>query len=162
MKPRQIIEQYETLQVEKDLQTGQQSLHARISFQPGEIISFFSAESIHEEPTYLTVQKDDKIHITLQPSFLQYCNHSCEPNSFFDCDTMQFICLSPVVAGDELSFFYPSSEWRMAQPFSCYCGKDKCLGVISGAENIPEEILKTYRLTGFIERKLKEKNRKVA
>jgi len=36
--------------------------------------------------------------------------------------------------GDELSFYYPSTEWEMTQSFDCLCGTASCLGKISGAK----------------------------
>jgi hypothetical protein len=38
--------------------------------------------------------------------------------------------------GEELTFFYPSTEWNMDQGFSCFCGTDSCLGYIGGAKNM--------------------------
>lgn len=38
--------------------------------------------------------------------------------------------------GEELTFFYPSTEWNMDQPFDCECKKPTCFGSISGAKDI--------------------------
>jgi hypothetical protein len=38
--------------------------------------------------------------------------------------------------GEELTFFYPSTEWDMDQGFSCFCGSKACLGYISGAKHM--------------------------
>ena len=43
--------------------------------------------------------------------------------------------------GDELTFFYPSTEWDMAQGFDCFCGAKTCRGFISGAKNMKKEQL---------------------
>jgi hypothetical protein len=37
-------------------------------------------------------------------------------------------------AGEELTFFYPSTEWNMNQGFDCFCGSKRCLGYIGGAK----------------------------
>ncbi|KAK0747670.1 hypothetical protein B0T21DRAFT_354848 [Apiosordaria backusii] len=39
-------------------------------------------------------------------------------------------------AGEELTFFYPSTEYAMAQPFDCFCGSGECKGRISGARDM--------------------------
>ena len=39
----------------------------------------------------------------------------------FNTDSMTYECLKDIKAGDELRFFYPATEWEMAQPFSCIC-----------------------------------------
>ena len=60
-------------------------------------------------------------------------------------------------AGDELSFFYPSTEWSMAQPFDCRCGEKECKGRISGAKDTPDEVLQKYWLNPHIEELLQER-----
>jgi hypothetical protein len=59
--------------------------------------------------------------------------------------------------GDELTFFYPSTEWDMAQKFECKCGEDVCAGTIGGAKDMEEEVLTKYWLNGHIEELLEEK-----
>jgi len=61
--------------------------------------------------------------------------------------------------GDALTFFYPSSEWSMAQPFECGCGAGpgKCLGRISGAQDIDERVLRGYWLNRHVEKMLEER-----
>lgn len=147
---KQIISTHDAARIEENLASGQRSLHAVKAFKKGGVITPFYAERKLSSPTCLTIQKDDDLHITLSPSFLQYVNHSCLPNAFFDTDTMKFIALTDVEKGDELRFFYPSTEWEMAQPFRCHCGAANCLQTIQGAAYVPDEILMPYRLTDFI------------
>lgn len=133
---------------------GQNALFALQSFQPGEVIADFSAGTIAAEPTYLTVQVGINKHITLQPEFLQYINHSCDPNVFFNTTTMQLVALKELQPEDELTFFYPSTEWRMTQSFNCYCGSPKCIGKIRGASYLSSELQSQYRFTDFIQQQL--------
>ena len=140
--------------VQQNLSTHQKALFAQQSFQPGEMIAEFSAGTIAAEPTYLTVQVDIGKHITLQPEFLQYINHSCAPNVFFNTSTMQLVALREIQEGEEMTFFYPSTEWEMIQPFNCYCGNENCLGTIQGAAFLPKNAWKQYRLTDFIQQQL--------
>ena len=55
--------------------------------------------------------------------------------------------------GDELSLSYPSTGWRMAQPFECGCGKERgvCSGFVEGAEGLGDEVLSLYWLNDHIE-----------
>ena len=48
--------------------------------------------------------------------------------------------------GDELTFFYPSTEWGCARPFDCVCGagEDWCIGVHRGAEGLSKEVMERY------------------
>lgn len=143
--------------------SNQKALFTLRRLMPGEVIADFSAGTISSEPTYLTVQVSDGKHITLQPEFLQYINHSCEPNVFFDTTLMQLVALREINPDEELVFFYPSSEWEMTQSFQCHCGSNNCLGEIKGAAFLSNEIIPQYRLTDFIQSRLaKRKAKKVA
>jgi SET domain len=144
--------------VQQNLTTHQKALFAQQSFQPGEMIAEFFAGTIGAEPTYLTVQVDVGKHITLQPEFLQYINHSCAPNVFFDTSAMQLVALREIQEGEEMTFFYPSTEWEMIQPFNCYCGSVNCLGRIQGAAYLRKNVRKQYRLTDFIQQQLAKRS----
>jgi len=116
----------------------------------GDVLLNFSALKVLEEPNYLTIQVGLREHIYLSPVFLQYINHSCSPNVLFNTTTMALECVSSIHQGDELRFFYPATEWDMAQSFKCNCGSPNCLGLIRGAAYTPIETLKKYKLTDFI------------
>lgn len=136
------------------LSNGQNALFALRPYQPGEVIADFSAGTISAEPTYLTVQVGVRKHITLQPEFLQYINHSCDPNVFFNTTTMQLVALKELAVEEEMSFFYPSTEWKMTQSFDCYCGNSCCIGEIKGAAFLSKEAREKYHLTDFIQQQL--------
>jgi hypothetical protein len=149
-----LISDHDFAQVRQSSSNQQNALFALQSFQPGEVIADFFAGTIASEPTYLTVQVDVGKHITLQPEFLQYINHSCEPNVFFNTSTMQLVALKHIQQEEEMTFFYPSTEWDMTQPFNCYCGHANCLGQIRGAAYLNQKQSKQYVLTDFIQQQL--------
>ena len=153
-----IVSTHEVAEVRQLITNSQNGLFTLRAFQPGEVIADFSASTISAEPTYLTVQIGIGKHITLQPEFLQYVNHSCEPNVFFNTTTMKFVALKELVPGDELTFFYPSTEWKMSQAFNCYCGHSCCQGKIRGAAYLSKEAREKYQLTDFIQQQLAKKN----
>lgn len=153
-----IVSTHEIAEVRQTIANGQNGLFALQSFLPGEVIVDFSASTISAEPTYLTVQIDTGKHITLQPGFLQYVNHSCEPNVFFNTTTLKLVALKEIKPQDELTFFYPSTEWKMSQPFQCYCGHPCCQGKIRGAAYLSKEARERYQLTDFIQQQLAKKN----
>jgi SET domain len=130
------------------------------AFKKGEEIASFGSGSISRAPSYLTVQVGTNKHIMLQPSYLQYINHSCEPNCFFDTTAMKVIALCDIAAEEELGFFYPSSEWEMKQPFRCFCGTPSCIGEIKGAAFLNREQVTHYRFTDYITQRLTRKARK--
>lgn len=155
----QVISNHGFAEVRYNLQSKQNTLVAMKDFRSGEVISSFSPGVIKNTPDYLTVQIGVDVHITLQPEFLQYINHSCEPNAFFDTTTMELIALTDIKENKEFSFFYPSTEWAMAQPFYCYCGSKSCLQNIQGASFFTPSQLINYKFTDFIKSQLTSTNR---
>lgn len=153
-----IISNHGFAEIRQNIQTKQKSLSATVPFKKGDVLSVFSAGEICKDPHYLTVQTGREQHITLVPQFLQYINHGCEPNVFFDTTTMELIALKDIDENQEFSFFYPSTEWNMAQPFYCYCGSNECLQNIKGAKYLLPEQIKKYALTDFIKRELQLTN----
>ena len=140
-----------------DNETNQKALFAAVSFNPGDVICSFQANITQSYATYLTVQTGVDRHITLKPEFLQYINHSCSPNVFFNTTSMELVCLQAMQPGDEFTFFYPSTEWEMAQPFVCNCGSAACLQLINGASHLSVETLSKYKLTDFIRQQVRQK-----
>jgi len=134
--------------------TGEKSLHATVSHEAGDVFATFEAAETLAGPNKYTVQVSDEIHIILHPGFLQYMNHSCDPNVFFDTKKMQLSSLKDIHAGDEFTFFYPSTEFAMASPFNCFCGSNNCLHKIQGASFLSQEIIHQYKFTDFILQKL--------
>lgn len=152
-----VLSSHGYLDVCENKATGHKSLHTTLAFKPTSIISSFAASAIVHHPTYLTVQVADGEHITLHPEYLQFINHSCNPNVFFDTSRMLLVALQPLMPGDELTFFYPSTEWNMVQPFHCFCEAPHCLQYIQGAAHLTHTELAGYRLTAFIQEKLSSK-----
>ena len=144
----------------QNLVNNQKASFAQQAYMPGDIITPFSGSEVLSKPTFLTLQVDVDKHIMMQPEHLQYINHSCDPNVFFDTYTMQVIALRRIEQSDELTFFYPSTEWDMAQPFKCFCGSNRCLGEIKGAAHISPDVLSKYRLTRFIQQQLHDRSNK--
>lgn len=137
--------------------TGQKSLYTTRHFSPGEVMCPFSAEVTLDAPNRYTLQIEDGKHIILAPELLQYINHSCTPNAFFDTTLMLLTSLQEIQTGEEITFFYPGTEWDMAEPFDCNCGSPSCLKIVNGASTLAFEILKQYKLTDFISKMVHRK-----
>lgn len=134
--------------------TGIKSLHATVEFSPGEVISELGAREVRDRPNYLTVQIGDREHILLAPDYLQYINHSCDPNVVFDTQNKVVMAIRKIERGEEFTFFYPSTEWSMDRGFNCLCGSEDCLGYIQGAAHLPLNVLTKYQLSQYIRQKL--------
>ena len=153
----EVISKHIFADVKLKTETNQKALFAAAAFQPGDVITKFCADKIQKYATYLTLQTGTNRHITLKPDFLQYINHSCTPNAFFDTTGMELVCLQPIRPGDDITFFYPSTEWEMAQPFVCNCGTAACIQLINGASHLSVDTLSKYKLTDFIRQQVKQK-----
>ncbi|KAK3986253.1 histone-lysine N-methyltransferase ash1 [Cladorrhinum sp. PSN332] len=113
------------------------------------------------EPTYATVQMGRDEHLNLNSDLL-YINHSCDPSLIFDMGNKEVIAgPKGLKEGDELTFFYPSTEWSMAQPFDCFCGSSQCRGQISGARDMTPEQLEGLWLNGHIRELLQERKNNI-
>jgi hypothetical protein len=111
---------------------------------------------------YSTVQVSETTHIELNSELL-YCNHSCHPSLIFDMSKFEVRVHEgrDLKKGDMLTFFYPSTEWDMAQPFECQCSAKECLGTIRGAGDIEEPVLRRFWLNAHIERMLDAKKENI-
>jgi hypothetical protein len=82
-------------------------------------------------------------------------NHSCDPNISVVLPANKpkewgIKPLRDIKKGEDMTFFYPSTEWDMAQGFDCSCGSSvsvfvrgiegadgqNCIGKIAGAKHI--------------------------
>ncbi|KIX01830.1 uncharacterized protein Z518_09557 [Rhinocladiella mackenziei CBS 650.93] len=138
-----------------------------VTLAPGALMARLTSPPMTLTATqrWSSVQVSETQHVELNCDFL-YVNHSCEPSLEFhvipDCDEPVIEIrvatrhdeaghpkgLSP---GDELTFFYPSTEWVMNQPFQCRCGTRSCQGRISGSRDMSSEQLRGYFLNAHIE-----------
>ncbi len=133
---------------------GQRCLKSLVAYEPGDLLCDFAPRRHADSPSRMTVQVAEHHHIELGPTFLELINHSCDPNVFFDTQRWVLVALRPIAPGDELCFFYPSTEWQMASPFECACGSPRCLGRITGAARIARPILAEHRLSQHVQRLL--------
>lgn len=113
--------------------------------------------TLNSTPTSSTVRPLSVMSWPLTSSF--FCpsvNHSCDPNVAFDLSSSDpsewhVRALRRIETGGSVTFFYPSTEWDMDQPFACECRakvmfihtllsgllrwpKKTCLGSIYGAK----------------------------
>lgn len=137
--------------VEIDIQEGsfQSALLAKKSFKKGDRIVTLSQCIFDMPKRYTSVQYSETDHFELNNEFV-YMNHSCSPSVALNDsnkDDMHVFALEDIAAGQPLTFFYPSTEWDMDQPFDCSCASKGCLGTVKGAKYIALDELKNR---GFI------------
>ncbi|NJM97533.1 MAG: SET domain-containing protein [Phormidesmis sp. RL_2_1] len=98
--------------------------------------------------TYTSVQ--NTAESSIEEFFLAHLNHHCNPNVVVDTARMELRAIRDISPGEDLTFFYPSTEWEMAEPFACLCGDNKCLKTISGAKDISLNVLGNYFINRHI------------
>jgi len=107
------------------------NLVASADFEAGDTVLQCSRDEIQETRTWRTVQVSVGRH--LKNEFLAYVDHSCDPNTLFDVDTLRLTAICDIPKGHMIRFFYPGSEVELAQAFECNCGATSCLGTVGGA-----------------------------
>jgi hypothetical protein len=138
---------------------GSDALHARVAFTPGDVLTAFRVAALVPEPTRYSIQLAASEHALVEPECLRFMNHSCDPNVALDTGEMHIRAIRPIEPGDLITYFYPSTEWSMAEPFRCWCGSARCLGEIAGAAELPPEVLAGYDLAEHISMRLQAADR---
>ena len=111
------------------------TLITKQAYKKGETICEMPSENIMDKPNRYTVQIGRTTHTHVGK--LAALNHSCDPNVILDTEKMIMIARHDIEKGEELSFFYPSTEWEMQAPFICLCGAANCIHVVVGACFLP-------------------------
>jgi hypothetical protein len=134
--------------------------YSLVALPRGALLTPMTAATPTPTKAYSSVQTGPSTHIELN-SDIVFCNHSCAPTLEFDMKNMEVRVNRnrDLKVGDELSFFYPSSEWDMAQAFDCKCGAKECKGSISGAGTMKPDQLRGYWLNDHILKLLEEKKK---
>ena len=118
-------------------------------FQRGDVIYHIAGHRITEAPTYQTIQVGRSTHIE-ELGVIAYLNHSCQPNTLIDVTRMDVLAVRDIAAGEELNFFYPSTEWEMDRPFICLCGAPQCVRLVAGAKYLSIDTLSRYFINQHI------------
>lgn len=124
------------------------TLVTKQTYKKGEVICPMPSENITEKPNRFTVQIGRTRHTHVGK--LAALNHSCDPNVFLDTEHMLMIAARDIEKGEELFFFYPSTEWEMDAPFICLCGSANCINVVAGARFLPLSTLERHYLNPHI------------
>jgi len=124
------------------------SLITKQVYKKGEIICEIPTEKVFDKANRYTVQIDRDRHTEVGK--LSALNHSCDPNVILDTEHLQMVACRDIEKGEELSFFYPATEWEMDAPFICLCGASNCIHVVAGARFLPLSTLENHYLNRHI------------
>jgi hypothetical protein len=113
---------------------------ARENIERGSVILYLKG-TISTQPSKYTIQLGNHRHLNsprgknpkLDPDYSwRYLNHSCEPNGYLDPTELMLHASRDIVAGEEITFNYLTTESVMAVPFNCTCCSRYCFGFIRG------------------------------
>lgn len=126
-----------------------------VSLPAGALFTKITEAIPYPKRSFATVQVSESGSNVDLMSDLVFCNHSCRPSLVFDMVKFEVRVVDdrPLEVGDELTFFYPSTEWEMVEPFSCQCsakGEKECGEWISGAKDLNAELLRKNWLNPHI------------
>jgi hypothetical protein len=124
------------------------SLITKQAYKQGEIICEIPTEKVIDKANRYTVQIGRDRHTEVGK--LSALNHSCDPNVILDTENLQMVACRDIEPEEELSFFYPSTEWEMDAPFICLCGASNCIHVVAGARFLPLSTLENHYLNRHI------------
>ena len=124
------------------------SLITKQAYTKGQVICEIPSDNVVNKATRFTVQIGRNEHTDVGK--LAALNHSCDPNVILDTENMVMVARYDINKGDELSFFYPSTEWEMDAPFICLCGASNCIHVVAGARFLPLSTLENHFLNTHI------------
>jgi hypothetical protein len=124
------------------------SLVTKQAYSRGEVICDIPTEKLFDKANRYTVQISQEKHTEVGK--LSALNHSCDPNVILDTENLLMVARRDIDKGEELSFFYPSTEWEMDAPFICLCGASSCIHVVAGARFLPLSTLENHYLNKHI------------
>ena len=124
------------------------SLITKQAYKKGEVICEIPTAKVIDTANRYTVQIGRDRHTEVGK--LSALNHSCDPNVILDTENLRMIARRDIEVGEELSFFYPSTEWEMDAPFICLCGASNCIHVVAGARFLPLSTLESHYLNRHI------------
>jgi SET domain len=124
------------------------SLITKQAYKKGDLICEIPTEKVIGKANRYTVQIGRDRHTEVGK--LSALNHSCDPNVILDTENLQMVACRDIEQAEELSFFYPSTEWEMDAPFICLCGASNCIHVVAGARFLPLSTLENHYLNRHI------------
>ena len=124
------------------------SLITKQAYKKGEVICEIPTEKVIDKANRYTVQIGRDRHTEVGK--LSALNHSCDSNVILDTENLRMVARRDIAENEELSFFYPSTEWEMDAPFICLCGASNCIHVVAGARFLPLSTLENHYLNRHI------------
>ncbi len=121
-------------------------LVANRPFKPGDLILPLMGKTT--APSYRTIQVGVSTHI--EGPLLAFMNHSCRPSAIVVTGELAVRAWTALKLGEEITFFYPSTEWKMVRPFECLCSAPDCITHVAGSESLSTDLFARYHMNPHI------------
>jgi hypothetical protein len=154
MKGSQPLNKTDTSPLQIRMQHKYRSLVTKRAYKAGDIICPLPTATLFDKPSQYTVQIGRDQHVEVKE--LSALNHACDPSVFLDTTRLLVFAARDLNPEDELTFFYPSTEWEMSSPFICLCGAPNCIHVVAGARFLPLSTLEGHFLNYHIRQRMFE------
>jgi hypothetical protein len=135
---------------------GEKGLFAVQDVAQNEILLTYDGHLINH-PTRLSIQVDDDRHIEGTENSNAFLNHSCDPTAFVDWKGACLRARRRILAGEEITCSYFTTDYELRDKFTCTCGSPKCKGLIKGFKYLTEreQLELEPWLPPFLRRKLR-------
>jgi hypothetical protein len=153
----------------------QTSTVSRVNRPRGSHLCYVTTHSAVREATWSSFQTSRTHHAEFN-SALVYMNHSCAPTVELEvyspdgqgrypggvAGEVRVVRDRDLQVGDELTWFYPSTEWASPRPFQCLCGAGEgmCIGMQKGSKYLSREVLDRYFVNKHVGELMEERDRK--
>ncbi len=124
-------------------------IFAARDLSPGDVLMGITGTPLTFEDTVALGNKESHSmqiglhdYILVEPPFL-YSNHSCDPNCGIN-DHLELFAIRPISKGDELTWDYSTSMLERHWTMKCYCGADRCRGIVKDFDRLPITIQDEY------------------
>ena len=128
--PRMIIETGKSIK-------GHHAAIAGRKLYKGEVLCFLDLLPIITENSMYAITRGWGQYFDTTGHPCSRLNHGCDPSVYIDFVDYTCRATRDILDGEELSFNYVFSEYRMAAPFECLCQSPSCMGRIQGFEFLP-------------------------
>lgn len=80
---------------------------------------------ISDQDTFESLQINEGSHLQMMKPAV-FLNHSCQPNGYIDFEGgFQYRAERDIKMGEQLTWNYNTTEWKIERPFACLCSKCK-------------------------------------
>lgn len=110
------------------------AVRTTVARERGTVIEHFTG-TVSAHTVQHSLQMAPFQHI-LDPNFVGYLMHSCDPNCVLDMQRMRLLALKNIEAGALLTIDYAVTEDELYRQFPCQCGAPNCRFWITGRSEL--------------------------